>query len=141
MGASVVSWGYPLSKFQQRADGGRTFILDPRYLEGYVTRPFQDDDRGFGVTQAYELDMPTPEGLSGAPLLKMGTTEVVGVVYGTNEVAIIKHFERVDEEGRREPEVQRVVTFGLAHHTSSLHSLRGPATGDVPLGHYLRCIP
>jgi hypothetical protein len=86
------------------------------------------------MTEAYELDMPTPEGLSGAPLIRMGSKEVVGVVYCTNEVALIKQFEQVDEDGRREPEIHRVVSFGLAHSTSSLHSLSGPATGGIPLG-------
>lgn len=137
MGTSVLSWGYPLATFNIGPDGAKTFILNPRHLEGYVTRAFKDEDRGLGPADAYELDMPTPEGLSGAPLIKMGTSEVVGVVYGTNEVGLIKHFERIDEEGRREPEIQRVVTFGLAHYTASLHSLRGPATDGLPLAEYI----
>jgi hypothetical protein len=135
-GTRVFSWGFPLSMVQRLANGRMNFRLEPRHLEGYVVRPFKDEDRGYGITDAYELDMPTPEGLSGAPLIRMGSKEVVGVVYGTNEVALIKHFERVSEDGSREPEIQRVLSFGLAHSTSSLHSLSGPATEGVPLGQY-----
>jgi hypothetical protein len=137
-GTRVFSWGYPLSRVRRLPDGGTTFMLEPRHLEGYVIRPFRDEDRGCGITEAYELDMPTPEGLSGAPLIRMRSREVVGVVYGTNEVALIKQFERVDEDGRREPEIHRVVSFGLAHSTSSLHSLSGPATEGIPLGQYMQ---
>lgn len=138
MGADVTSFGYPYSNFVQRTDNTVTLMLEGRYLQGYVTRAFRDQDRGFGPTEAYELDMPTPEGLSGAPLLRMGTAEVIGVIYGTSEVALIKHFEKIDNDGRREPEVQRIVTFGLAHYTTALHTLSGPATHGFPLLEYLR---
>lgn len=138
MGADVTSFGYPYSNFVRRTDSTLTLMLEGRYLQGYVTRAFRDQDRGFGSTEAYELDMPTPEGLSGAPLLRMGTAEVIGVVYGTSEVALIKHFETIDNYGRREPEVQRIVTFGLAHYTTALHTLSGPATNGVPLLEYVR---
>jgi hypothetical protein len=138
MGADVTSQGYPFSNFERKPDGSRTLMLNSRYLQGYVTRSFLDADRGFGPTEAYELDMPTPEGLSGAPLIKMGSLDVVGVIYGTSEVSQIKHFERIDDRGQREPEVVRVVTFGLAHNTSSLHSLKGPATNNLPLIEFLR---
>jgi hypothetical protein len=83
---------------------------------------------------SYELDMPAPEGLSGAPVVLHGTKAVVGVVYGHNDVALVEEHATVDDEtGARSPEVLRIVSFGLAHHTHTLHELRGKATGGRPL--------
>ena len=82
--------------------------------------------------------MPPPAGLSGAPLIKLRTHQVVGVVYGSNDVGSIDHFASVNPEtGYVEPEVQRIVSFVLAHHTEVIWSLRGVATEHQPLIEYL----
>lgn len=80
--------------------------------------------------------MPAPEGLSGAPLMTLAG-EVLGVVYGTVETASIAEWASVDEEGKRTPEVQRIVSFAVAHHTDSLLSLSGAATSGRTLREYL----
>ena len=78
--------------------------------------------------------MPAPDGLSGAPLIVRGSDAIVGVVYGTIDVARTEEVSAVDPEtGARTPQVQRIVSFGLAHHTWALGELRGPATGGRPL--------
>jgi hypothetical protein len=109
-----------------------------RYLQGYITQAMFHEHPCYGKTMAYELDMPTPAGLSGAPLLIRNTRQIIGVVYGTNDVGQIEHYSQVDEAGNRVPELQRIVSFGLAHHTANLLTLAGPATNGKPLGEYLR---
>lgn len=43
----------------------------------------------------------------------------------------------MDEEGKRTPEAQRIVSFAVAHHTDSLLSLSGAATSGRTLREYL----
>ncbi|HMF55558.1 MAG TPA: serine protease [Pyrinomonadaceae bacterium] len=139
VGTDVFSYGYPLTDVGRRAAGGMQFTLHARYLRGYVMRAFWYEHPQFGRVASYEVDMQTPEGLSGAPLIRRGSWDVVGVVYGTNEVASIAEFARHDPEtDERTPELQRIVGFGLAHYTGTLHSLRTEATRDLPLSQFLR---
>ena len=90
---------------------------------------------------SYELDMPTPEGLSGAPLVIVGTKKVIGVIYGTHDVGLIEHFRRTDPEtGEREAEIQRVVSFGLAHYTDTLRNASATVTEGKSLAEFLEVI-
>lgn len=102
-------------------------------------RSFYYEHQTYGQTPSYELDMPTPAGLSGAPLVKTGSKEVVGVIYGSNDVATIEQEASINSEsGKREPEIQRIISFGLAHYTETLKNLKGAATKGLPLQQYLR---
>ena len=134
-GEPVWSFGFPLLDVERLPTGDLAFTISPRYLRGHVTRPFYY--RRYGPERevmSYELNMPTPEGLSGAPVMLHDSKAVVGVVYGHNDVALVEQYATVDEEtGARQSEVQRIVSFGLAHHTETLHDLRGLATGGRPL--------
>jgi len=131
----VCTWGYPLTRFERRsAQGPGTYHLEPRYLQGYVTRYFVYDHGRFGRARSYELDMPAPDGLSGAPLIVRGSDVILGVIYGTIDVARTEEVSAVDPDtGARTPQLDRIVSFGLAHHTLPLAELRGPATGGRPL--------
>ena len=106
-GTDVHSFGYPLMNFELNEETGEKFpAIDFRLLKGYITRNFWRDDPTFGRGNAYELDMPTPEGLSGSPLFKAGSREVLGVVFGYNDVALIEYLGQFDHEtGKREPDV------------------------------------
>lgn len=139
-GTDVHSFGYPLVNFEYIEEFDEMQpALDFRLLRGYVTRNFWRDDPTFGRTNAYELDMPTPEGLSGSPLFLSGTREVLGVVFGHNDVALIEAFARVDPITKeREPEIQKMYHFGLAHTTETLRALRTRSTRDLPLSEYLK---
>jgi hypothetical protein len=138
-GTDVYAFGFPLLNVERLPGGDTQLALDFRYLKGYVTRVFWFDQPEFGRTMAYELDMSTPEGLSGAPLMKMGSREVIGVVFGSNEVTRITAFARVDPDtGEREPEVHKVMYFGLAHFTEALKKLTTGATRGLPLSEYLK---
>lgn len=138
-GTDVHSFGYPLLNFEViQETGERIAALDFRLLRGYITRNFWRDDQIFGRGNAYELDMPTPEGLSGSPLFKSGSRGVLGVIFGQNEVALITSFAKVDPEtNEREPEIQKVYHFGLAHNTETLRNLKTDATRNLPLHEYL----
>jgi hypothetical protein len=137
-GADVFTYGYPLTQRAVKDDGSVSFSLQNRFLQGYVTRAYRHDPPGFPKTPAYELDMPSPEGLSGAPLVAAGSMGVVGVVYGSADSYAIAESERVDPDtGETTPEVRRVVRFGLAHYGPTLASLSGVATSSRPLSKLL----
>jgi len=129
-GADVWSFGYPLTERL----GPEKFRLGGRFLQGYVMRAFFHEHHKYGRTPSFELDMPTPEGLSGSPVVALGTKKVIGVVYGEHDVERIDQLEKVDPAtGNREPLIQRVVSFGLAHYTETLRNLKGTATGGRTL--------
>jgi hypothetical protein len=144
-GADVWSYGYPLTTETLGPTGAPRFHLEARYLQGYVTRGFWHERPGYGAFPSYELDMPAPGGLSGAPVVRVQTLanrasrpQVVGVVYGRIETGVIEEFVSIDPDtGERRPEVQRVVSFAAAHYTSTLLEASGPATFDSRLADYI----
>lgn len=139
LGGIVWTYGYPFTDVRSLPEGDLHFQLNPRFMRGDVMRGFYYEPKGYGRVNSYELSIPAPQGLSGAPLLKEGTLEVLGTVYGNNDVATIEQFGRIDPAtGKREPEIQRIVSFGLSHHLDTLKALRGAATHNVALGEYLR---
>jgi hypothetical protein len=134
MGQDVWSFGYPYTDQHPSADGGYDVILCGRILRGYATRTFSYDNPDGHDVDAYELDMPVPSGLSGAPLILRGGLEIAGVVFGTHDV------ETVDVETHLGERVQttRVVAFGLAHTARTLRNARALATKGLPLADYLK---
>ncbi len=138
VGTDVWTYGFPHTQVGTWKDGLLSFELQGRYLQGYITRSFVYDQPGFKKGPTYELDMPTPAGLSGAPLFKVGTLEVVGMVYGSYDVGQIVELAAVDPDtGEQRPELQRLQSFGLAHQGFTLHSVQGPASEGRRLGEIL----
>lgn len=136
LGTNVVAMGYPLPDVRLDNDGGLTHLVSFQLLKGYLTHVPIIERSGYPPAVSFELDMPAPAGLSGTPLLH-GTERnvLLGVVYGTNDVARIESLGSVDPDtGQRTPEIQRIVSFALAHHTRTLRSLRGPAIDNRSLG-------
>jgi hypothetical protein len=127
-GADVAAFGYPLT--ETPTNDRPSFKTHPRYLRGYIIRDFMYEGPD-GEVLSYELDMPAPAGLSGAPLVLAGTRHLIGVVYGQNEVGLIDRFASIDDEGNRVSEVQQVQSFALAHHASVLLDHRSRATGGI----------
>jgi Trypsin-like peptidase domain len=116
-GDDVWTYGYPLTPEIVGEDDPRNLGLNGRRLEGHVTRPFRYEHPPYGDVRCYEIDMPAPEGLSGAPLLRGPGRAVAGVLYARRQVGVI--------------------SFALAHHTESLHELRGIATNRLRLADYV----
>jgi hypothetical protein len=133
IGHDVWSFGYPYTDRRLTETGGCEFTLNGRILRGYATRTFPyDHPKGVRV-ESYELDMPAPKGMSGAPLVMRGGFEVAGVMFGTHDV------ELVDDEcgpGQRY-QTTRVVSFGLAHTAETLRGASTSATKAIPLGDFL----
>ncbi len=140
MGEDVRTFGYPLTEDLPHPEGpGRSLTLNGRVLKGYITTNYSNDVPGYRPALTDELDMPAPRGLSGAPVIRTVSREVVGMVYGTRDTGTVEEQSRVDEEtGVRTPELQRLTTFAVSHMLSSLLQLRGGNTDDRPLGEYLR---
>lgn len=137
LGTDVCTFGYPFTDCII-VDGNKRFVLNARYLQGYITRDFFHDYGEYGPTPSYELSIPALSGLSGAPLIEVGTKTVLGVIYGNNDVATVVHCGSYDaESGKRTPDVERIVSFGLAHYTGSLLEFSTPLTMGIPLGEYL----
>lgn len=137
-GEDVWSFGYPLPSWRETGPGQQQLVLPRRLLKGYVMRSFLYQHPAFGGVASYELDMPTPQGLSGGPLVRVDSKDVHGVVFGSHDVETIEELASVDPTtGHRTPEVQRKTSFGLALHTSILCELRTGATNDLPLSRFL----
>lgn len=133
-GMHVWTFGYPATQLRHDAHGNNVFALGPRYLEGYVTRTFIYPEGPGGPSPAHELDIQVPGGLSGAPIFFQGTDAILGVVFHAHEVETVESFSSVDPvTGERQPEIVRVIYFGLAYPLDTLLELRGPATDDRPL--------
>jgi len=138
MGTNILTFGYPLTDERQMKNGLMQFQLNGRYMEGYIMRDFYYAHTKYGKVASYELNFQVPEGLSGSPLIKMGSKEVIGVIYGSNEVAAIDEFASIDPISKeRKPEIQKLIQFGLAHYTTTLQNVVGTATDNKPLIDYI----
>lgn len=125
LGTDLWTFGYPLTDDLPHQQSGRSISLNARFLKGYLTRDFWNEVPVFGRTATYELDMPSPKGLSGAPLVKHGSFEVVGVIYGAKSAGNMAQLEKL-------------TTFAVAHMGRTLRNLRGIATQGRPLAEYLQ---
>jgi hypothetical protein len=132
-GTDIWSFGYPLIDVQAHPEmpKRKRFLLDGRYMQSYWP--------GFGPIPSYELDMPALAGMSGAPIIRRGSTEVIGVLYGRIDAETIEEFGSRDPvtEERLTPEVVRIVYFAAAHFTTTLRTLRDKVTDGQPLSDYL----
>ena len=138
-GTEVSAFGYPLTRDVPDPTTGRRIGFNHRYLKGYVTRAIDNAVPGYPSTTTIELDMPAPRGLSGSPVMVLGTTRVIGVVYGTKDTGPIEKYSRVDDTtGERVPNLQRITTFAVGHWVDSLMNLRRAATAGLPLADYLQ---
>ena len=137
-GDDIVTYGYPLTDKVLTDSEHIRFQLNARFLRGYVTQSYYYNHPGFVRTPSYELDIPVPHSLSGAPIIKLKTKEVAGVLFGSLDVCRIEQFPGVDREaGSQQAGIERVASFGLAHYTDSLWSLRGMVTQGKPLREFL----
>jgi hypothetical protein len=133
-GMHVWTFGYPATQLSEGTDGHPVFHLGPRYLEGYITRGFIFPDGLGGPSPVWELDMQVPGGLSGAPIFFQGTDAVLGMVFHAHEVETVETFRSVDPvTGKRQPEIVRVIYFGLAHPVDLVLDLCGQASSGKAL--------
>src|SRR5712691_684101 len=106
--SDVVALGYPLPTARGTETPSPEFRTSARALKGSVVRIMSDDLTGKSL-QAYELDMPAPGGISGAPLLNPQSLEIGGIVYGSGT-------EQVGDSP--------IYPFAKAYHLSVLALLR-----------------
>nr|WSZ17736.1 serine protease [Streptomyces canus] len=137
IGQDVGTFGYPGTYGrlpEGKVLGDLSFDQQSRWLEGYVTRAFKYELPTGEIRPSWELDMPTPGGLSGAPLLQLrapvaeGRGVVIGICYG-----------RYLAQG--EPDIGGVAipgyVFGLAHYYQSLMDARFKILKGATLGQFL----
>jgi hypothetical protein len=128
-GTDVWTFGYPLTEAPSELNP--SYVLHGRYIQGYVMRDFF---YGAERRPSYELDMPAPAGLSGAPLVEIPSKRVVSIIYGRHSVESVEEFASVDTEtGERTPEVLSLEHFALAHYHEVFWNLAGTATGGDSL--------
>ena len=127
IGHDVWAFGFPFSNVAERSGLALSF----RALKGYISRVFDHETANFGPIPSYEIDMPAPAGMSGAPLFTFKS--LVGMVYGELESYTINDWLFVDERGIVQPESRKVITFALAHRVEALRAVRGAATRDRAL--------
>ena len=80
-GDEVIAYGYSPGEGVFAGEQISISRLNPRLMHGYITRSFHYSCPGFVQTYTYELNMPIPNGIYGAPVIKQATSEVVGVVF------------------------------------------------------------
>ncbi|MEA3254109.1 MAG: serine protease, partial [Chloroflexota bacterium] len=137
-GDSIFTYGYPLPGSPPTGDARPKSPLTVRFLRGYVTRSLYHNQAGFVRTPCYELDLPTTYGLCGAPIIKSRTREVAGVIFGSLELPqIILSPEPGSSVKNKQIGTGQAISFGLAHYTDSLWSLRGTVTQGKPLREFL----
>ena len=140
-GTDIWSFGYPLIDVQAHPEmpTRKRFLLSGRFMQSYVMRTFYNDWPGFGRIPSYEIDMPALAGMSGAPIMRRGSKEVIGVLYGRIDAETIEEFGSRDPvtEERLTPEVVRITYFAAAHFTNTLKNLKGKVTDGQPLSEYL----
>jgi len=137
-GTEVFTFGFPLTEKVPLASDQTKFLLSPRYLGGHITRAFSYQHARYGQLLSYELSFMAPSGLSGAPLIVHGRREIIGVVYLNHDSYSIVEEATVDSQtGEIQPEVRRIVSFGLALHTNVVSAVRTAATSDKPLLEFL----
>ncbi|MBN2186320.1 MAG: trypsin-like peptidase domain-containing protein [Dehalococcoidia bacterium] len=137
-GDEVMTYGYPLTDRLLTDSEHVRSHLNARFLQGYVTRSYYYSQPGFVRTPSYELDIPVPHSLYGAPIIKLGSKEIAGVFFGSLDIPRVERISEVDRESEKQQvEIERVASFGLAHYTDSLWSLRGAVTQGRPLREFL----
>ena len=117
MGDEVYTLGFPLlPPAEPRIDGNLVFRdVNRSYLRGYVTKTGNIELADKRVVDAIEVDMLVPPGLSGAPLLRAGTLDVIGILFGNHSSYSVETISSVDPvTGVTTPEVRSQVSFGLA---------------------------
>ena len=131
-GDEVIAYGY--SPGEGVFAGGQISIsrLNPRLMHGHITRSFYYSCPGFVRTYTYELNMPMPSGIYGAPVIRPATNEVVGVIFAVLDILEAGRPEGIDDvissNATRE---KQMMTLGIAHHTDNLRNLQGiPTSGE-----------
>lgn len=119
--SDVVALGYPLPTALGTETPSPEFQISARAMKGFVVRIMSDDLPGQPL-RAYELDMPAPGGISGAPLLNPQTLDIGGIVYGTGSIQVGD---------------SPVYPFAKAYHLTVLAATSGPATHNHPLSEFL----
>lgn len=133
MGHDVWTFGYPYTDQKPAAAGGYDFTLNGRILRGYATRTFPYGHPSGHKIDSYELDMPAPSGMSGAPLILRGGLKVTGIVYGIHDVELVD----ADSTSGHRIQTNRVVSFGLAHTAKTLRDASSGATNNMSLAKFL----
>ena len=128
-GDEVIAYGY--SPGEGVFAGGQISIsrLNPRLMHGHITRSFYYSCPGFVRTYTYELNMPIPNGIYGAPVIKPATNEVVGVIFGVLDIPKAGRSQGTDNGIRSSAAREKqMMTLGLALHTDNLQNLQGMTT-------------
>lgn len=137
IGIDIWAYGRPHTT-KQRLGKEIKFYSPPLLLKGNITRTLSYDHYEYGEMPSYEMSFPPPKGMSGAPIFLNGSTKIIGVIHGSNDISMVEQTRYVDPHtGESEPEIHRIVSYGLAHHTRSLINLQTSATSGLPLYDYV----
>jgi hypothetical protein len=136
IGDDVYTVGYPLLPPPTQSIGESLVFEDvnPRFLRGYITQIGGIDLAGRGRIKSIEVDMLVPPGLSGAPLIRSGTLEILGVLNGNHGSYSIDTVASVEPStGVITPEVRSLVTLDLRCRLVLYMKQSSPAIGAVRL--------
>ncbi len=130
-GDEVIAYGYSPGEGVFAGEQISISRLNPRLMHGHITRSFHYSCPGFVQTYTYELNMPIPNGIFGAPVIKQATNEVVGVVFGVLDIPKAESPQGTGNGIRSgAAREKKMITLGLAHHTDNLQTLRGIPTSS-----------
>ena len=136
-GDDVMACGYPLPLNTKDVETREPRInTNAMLFKGYVMRIRLSDFPGQPEGRVYELDMHAPPGMSGAPVLRAGSREVVGVVVDERGY-VIETDELSDNDRTITIPLDRKLYFAYAHHLEVLSAAKGAATDGLPLAEFL----
>jgi len=119
----AMSCGYPLPVSTKQEHSDDSLVMTHlRVFRGYVTSIYVDDLILGTPSMVYELDMPSPGGVSGSPLLSSDAMELVGIVIG--------------ERARSIPGTDEFLVLSLAYHLEVLKAARFPSLAGRELGEF-----
>lgn len=125
-GGDVIACGYPHPSASRDAWTRELSLeISATLLRGYVTRTRMSDDPHHRSRRSFELDMPAPPGLSGAPLFQADGS-VIGMVGGEHATTVGS---------------ATTYHFSWAVHLSPLRHARCGLTMNLPLSEHLARSP
>lgn len=137
-GRDVCAIGYPAHLFQNSPDL-KQFKAPLKFMKRHIYTdiwhtdvwPYDYLDHAAGPVDFLELSFPIPQGVSGSPLILLGTHTVVGVCVGTTKG--LQFDSVVEHEEGKQTTIYDVERIGIAHMSNIVADCTFPWLNGIKL--------